>query len=133
MARRASSSVHPLWTLGIVGAILAASIIGGYFLYGFVNDPYRTLEPLDVASYLENSSSMRQNIYKLDCTIDNQLAWSRTEGRLFSVQANPGGDILPILVPAKLNDVNIQKGQKFFMRIIVGDKGILQVEDIRKV
>jgi hypothetical protein len=117
MPRRASSSVNPLWTLGAVIAILAASIAGGYFLYGFVSDPYRTLEPLDVGSYLENSSSMRQNVYKLNCTVDNQLAWSREAGRLISVETDPGGDILPVLVPAKLNDVNIQKGQRFFLRI----------------
>jgi len=133
MPRRASSSVNPLWTMGAVIAILAASIAGGYFLYGFVSDPYRTLQPLDVDSYLENSSSMRQNVYKLNCTVDNQLAWSRDAGRLISVETDPGGEILPVLVPAKLNDVNIQKGQRFFLRIIVGDKGILHVEGIRKV
>jgi len=133
MSRRASSSVNPLWTFGAVVVILAASLGGGYFLYSFVSDPYRTLTPLDVSSYLENSSSMRQNVYKLDCTVDNQLASSRQAGRLISVETDPGGDILPVLVPAKLNDVNIQKGQRFFLRIIVGEKGILQVEDIRKV
>ena len=133
MPRRASSSVNPLWTLGAVLAIIAASITGGYFLYSFVSDPYRTLKPLDVGSYLENSNSLRQNVYKLDCTVDNQLASSREAGRLISVEADPGGDILPVLVPARLNDVNIQKGQRFFLRIIVGEKGILQVEDIRKV
>ncbi len=133
MPRRASSSVNPLWTFGAVAVILAASLAGGYFLYSFVSDPYRTLAPLDVGSYLENSNSLRQNVYKLDCTVDNQLASSREAGRLISVQTDPGGDILPVLVPAKLNDVNIQKGQRFFLRIIVGEKGILQVEDIRKV
>ena len=133
MPRRASSSVNPLWTFGAVAAIVIASLAGGYFLYGYVSDPYRTLTPLDVSGYLENSSSLRQNVYKLDCTVDNQLASSREAGRLISVETDPGGDILPVLVPAKLNNVNIQKGQRFFLRIIVDEKGVLEVEDIRKV
>ncbi len=133
MPRRASSSVNPAKTAGIVLALLAAAMIGGYFLYSFVSDPYRTVEPLNVASYLEDSNSLRQNVYKLDCTVDNLLSWSRDSGRLFSVEAIPGGEVLPVLVPAKLNDVNIQKGQRFFLRIFVGDKGILQVEGLRKV
>ena len=99
MPRRASSSVHPLWTLGAVLAILAASLAGGYFLYGYVSDPYRTLTPLDVASYLENSSSMRQNVYKLNCLVDNQLASSREAGRLISVETDPGGTSFPFSCP----------------------------------
>ena len=135
MPRRASSSVHPLWTLGAVAAILAVAIAGGYFLYSFVSDPFRTLEPLDISSYLENSNSMQGNVYKLKCVVDNQLQSDTAGriGRLYSVEADPGGDILPVLVPPSLNDVNIQKGQHFFLKVVVGEKGVLRVEKIQKV
>ena len=42
-------------------------------------------------------------------------------------------DILALLVPAEFNQLNIQKGQHYFFKIEVGDKGVLRVRDIRKV
>jgi len=68
MARRASSSAHPVW---IVVALMLAigAIAGGYFLFNRVSDPYRAMTPLPVSDYLENSNSLRGNVYKLDATI----------------------------------------------------------------
>lgn len=134
MPRRASSSASPLWIIAIV-VFLAASLGGGYYLYNTVNDPYRTLTPLDVQVYLQNSNSLRGNTYKISGTIENSLSWSPTVGRLYSidVESNSGGDVLPVLVPSKFNHVNIQKGQKFYFQVEVGDKGLLLAKDIKKV
>lgn len=129
MPRRASSSVHPLWILGVVVLLLAA-VVGGYSLYNLVSDPYRTLTPFDVPAYMENANSLRGNVYKLNGTIASKLAWSVTNGSLYSVEIN--GDVVPLLVPSQFNHINIQKGQRFFIRVEVGDKGILRAQDIRK-
>lgn len=133
MARRASSSVSPTWIIaGIV--LLVAAITAGYFATNYVGDPYRTLEPLDVRVYLENSNSLRGNVYKIDGTIDIQLTWSATAGRLVSVIVpGPDGDQpLPVLVPSSFNHVNIQKDQHFVFKVEVGEQGILRVQDIEK-
>ncbi len=134
MPRRASSSVNPLWIVAAVVIILGL-IVGAYFLYQVVGDPYRTLAPLEIKTYLDNSNSLRGNIYKLDGTIANQLAWSPKTGRLFSldVESSSGGEVLPLLIPPELNHVNIQKGQHFHFKIEVGENGILKVQDLRKV
>jgi hypothetical protein len=134
MSRRASSPASPVWILAVV-VFLAASLGGGYFLYNTASDPYRTLTPLDVPAYLQNSNSLRGNTYKISATIANSLTWSPTVGRLFSVEveSNAGGDVLPLLIPAKFNHVNVQKGQKFYFQIEVGDKGLLLARDIKKV
>ena len=130
MARRASSSAHPVW---IVVALMLAigAIAGGYFLFNRVSDPYRTMTPLPVSDYLENSNSLRGNVYKLDGTISQSLDWSPTGGRLFSVEV--GADVLPILVPASFNHFNLERGQRFYFKIQVGDKGILTAQDVKKV
>jgi len=130
MARRASSSAHPVW---IVVALMLAigAIAGGYFLFNRVSDPYRTMTPLPVSDYLENSNSLRGNVYKLDATISQSLDWSPTGGRLFSVEV--GADVLPILVPASFNHFNLERGQRFYFKIQVGDKGILTAQDVKKV
>ena len=133
-SRRASSGNHPAWIAGVVGLVVVA-IIFGYFLVGRVNDPYRTLSPLDVAAYLDNSNSLRGNSYKITGAIWNSLAWSPTVGRLFSIEvdsANGSASLLPLLVPSAFNHVNIQKGQHFIFKIEVDEKGILKVSGLNK-
>ena len=132
MPRRASSSVQPWWIAGVALLLLAAAV-GGWFLYKKVSDPYRTLTTLDVPTYLNNANSLRGNVYKLQVTIGTQLAWAPLQGRLYSVETNNGADILPVMIPATFNSVNMQKGQRYFFKIEVGDKGVLHVQDIRKV
>ena len=130
MARRASSSANPLW---FVAALLLAlgAIAGGFFVFNRSGDPYRAMTPLPVADYLENSNSLRGNTYKLNATILQSIEWSATAGRLFSVDVGP--DVLPILVPASLNHINLDRGQRYYFKIQVGDKGVLTAQDVKKV
>ena len=130
MARRASSSAHPVWIL-IALALLAGALGGGYFLFGRASDPYRTVSALPVQDYLQNSNSLRGNSYKLEGVISQSLAWSASAGRLFSVEVK--GEELPILVPPELNQVNIERGQRLFFKIEVGDKGVLKAQDVKKI
>ena len=94
-------------------------------------DPYRTMTALPVADYLENSNSLRGNTYKLDATISQSIEWSPTAGRLFSVDVGP--EVLPILIPASLNHINLDRGQRYYFKIQVGDKGVLTAQDVKKV
>lgn len=133
MARRASLAVHPLWIV-LVLLLIVGAISAGFFLVSRVNDPYRTLAPLDVAAYLENSNSLRGNNYKLSAGIWNSLAWSTQAGRLFSVEVNTGSstEVLPVLIPVEFNQINIQKGQHFDFSVVVDEKGILTVKGLNK-
>ena len=133
MPRRASSRTHPIWLVAAL-ILLAGVLGGGAYLWQTISDPYRTLAPMDVPAYLENANSLRGNIYKTTGTIDNALAWSPTQGRLFSVTADGGGnEVLPVLIPPEFNHVNVQKGQRFSFKIEVGDKGVLKVDDMKKL
>lgn len=129
MARRASSSTHPIWILVAVALVLAA-IAGGYFLFGKASDPYRTLSPLPIPDYLQNSNSLRGNVYKIEGTVSQSLQWSPTGGRLFSIEV--GNDVLPVLVPPGFKSVNIERGQRFNFKIEVGDRGVLLALDVKK-
>jgi hypothetical protein len=114
--------------------LLAGALAGGVYLWISLSDPYRTLTPIDVATYLDSADSLRGNVYKLTGTIDSQLAWSPTQGRLFAVLADGGAnDVLPLVIPPEFNSVNIQKDQRFSFKIQVGDKGILTASDLKKI
>ncbi|MEA3207311.1 MAG: hypothetical protein QOE70_368 [Chthoniobacter sp.] len=130
MARRASSSAHPVWIL-IAAVLLLGAVVGGYLLYSKGSDPYRTLTSLPVQDYLANSNSLRGNAYKIDATIVESLRYSATAGRLFCIEVN-GTDRLPILVPAEFNHINIERGQRFFFKVAVEDKGVLRAQDVKK-
>jgi hypothetical protein len=129
MARRASSSINPIWL--IAAAIAIAGGIGGVLMFkGSVGDPFRTLTPFPVAEYMQNSNSLRGNTYKIECVVGEQLKYTNSE-RLFSVEV--GGEPVGLLVPAELRGVNIQKGQRFLFRVEVGDKGVIRAVEAKKV
>ena len=131
MARRSRSSFNPLWLLGGAVALVAIFVAGSFFL-SRTSDPYRTAEPLEIGAYLENSNSLRGNVYRVKGEVLNVLGYSTTEGRLISVGVDANDDVIPMLIPAELGRINIQKGQKFIFLIEVTDKGILRAKDLTK-
>lgn len=131
MARRTKSSFRPIW---IVVAILlvGAAFLGSQFFLQVAGEQFRTTASLDVHAYLENANSLRGNTYKIEGEIVESLAYSPSSGRLFAVGVDKGKDVIPVLVPADLNEINIQKGQKFIFLLDVDDDGILRVRKLVK-
>lgn len=138
MARRAKTSVQPIHILGIIAVITLASVLG-YFLLGggSGSGSFTGVAPLNLREYLENSNALSNNTYSVEGIIDERLDnWRSSEGRLFSVVADgEGGDgsPVPILVPARYNSTNIQRGQRFHFKVTVqAGTGILEVIDLSK-
>lgn len=131
MARRSRSSIPSLWLAAAAALLVAIFGIGAYF-FTQNSDPYRTAAPLDVAAYLENSNSLRGNTYRVKGEVLNVLGYSTSEGRLISVGIDATDDVIPMLIPATLGKINIQKGQKYIFLIDVTDKGILQARNLTK-
>lgn len=109
-------------------------MLAAYFFVQTEDTSFRTLPELQVEAYLENANSLRGNTYKLEGVINHSLAWSSSFGRLFSVQVDQSRDeyLVPVLIPADLNDTNIQRGQKFVMKIEVVENGLLRVLEMDK-
>ncbi len=131
MARRARSSTTPAWIAAACLLCLGLAA-GGYWVFSQVNDPFRTLAPFPSPAYLENSNSLRGNTYRLTGTVANQLGWSPKTGRLYSIDLDDSGDVLPILIPTAFDAMNLQKGQHFTFEVEVGDRGILKARNLRK-
>lgn len=131
MARRSRSSFNPVWLIGGLVLLLLAFGVGG-FLLSTSGEAFRTTAPLEVQAYLENSNSLRGNTYRVEGEVLNQLGYSPSMGRLISVQIGATSDVVPMLIPATLSHVNIQRGQRFIFKIEVTENGILRALDLTK-
>ena len=133
MARRAHRQASPsLWLVLALGVVILGA--GGSFFLQKEGNPYRTVEKLKPGDYLENANSLRGNTYQLEGVIASSLGSSQEKGRLFSLRA-PYGEKewpLPILVPPGFRDLNLQKGQRYRLKIRVNDLGLLEVEEMTK-
>lgn len=89
---------------------------------------------LKAADYLENANSLRGNTYRLEGVITSSLGSSPEKGRLFSLQiTHDQSDLpVPVLVPPGYQILNLQKGQKYQIKVLVNDQGLLQIEEITK-
>jgi len=133
MVRRASSRTKPWWVAAFAAAAIAA-IGAGYALFGYLQDPFRTVQPIDFAAYLDNAQSMRGNVYRVEGSIQHALAWVPTQGRLISVQVDQSGSrhFAALWVPTGFNHVNVQKNQRYRFKVEVMDNGVLKVLDMGK-
>ncbi len=134
MARRASSRINPGWWVAAL-LLCAAAIAGGRYLFEYFGDPYRTLQPLVMGAYMENANSLRGNVYKVQGTVEKSLGWHPAKGRMFSIRVEQDNvaEPLPVLIPADLNHINVQQGQKFNLRVEIGAGGVVIVQDMKKI
>ena len=134
MARRAHPPAPSKPLFFLVFGFLALAGVGAYFFQKDAN-PYRTVEKLSPSDYYENANSLRGNIYQIEGTILNSLAWNPEKGRLFSIRVTTGDSKnwpLPILIPSSLRQINIQKNQTYRAKVRINDSGILLVEEVQK-
>jgi hypothetical protein len=116
----------------VVYAVIAVGV--GVLLTQLVGEPYLSMSRLDVNEYLHHAGNLRGNAYTFEGTIANALAWTPDEGRLFSVDVATDSetDVLPVLIPAHLNQQNVQKGQVYHFSVEVVERGLIRVRDMRK-
>ena len=134
MARRAHPTTPSKHLFILVFAFLALAGVGAYFFQKDAN-PYRTVEKLSPSDYYENANSLRGNVYQIEGTILNSLAWNPEKGRLFSIRVTTDDSKnwpLPILIPSSLRQINIQKNQSYRAKVRINDSGILLVEEVQK-
>jgi len=131
MARRAKSNVGLVTILAII-ILLVVGIAGATFFLRGTSAAFANSEQLDVRTYMENANSLRGNVYRIDAEIRNALAWSPSDGRLFSVGLDKNRDVVAVLIPPEFNQINFEKGQKFVILVEVTDSGLLKAKDLTK-
>ena len=133
MARRAHRTSSPVaWWGGV--ALIVALGAGGALFFQKGSDPYRTVEALKPQDYLENANSLRGNVYQLEGVIASSLGSSPERGRLFSLRTSYGDKDwpLPVLVPPGYREINLQRGQRYRIKVKVNEAGFLEIEEMTK-
>lgn len=97
---------------------------------------FKKVERLDPNLYYENANSLRGNTYRIDAEIDSSLGSPPSSGRLFSVVVKDAKEsspvILPVLIPPPLGSLTIEKGQHYYLKVKVDERGMLIAEEAVK-
>ncbi|MDZ4402990.1 hypothetical protein [Prosthecobacter sp.] len=134
MPRRAQSGVRPAHWLGLI-VILAVIGGGGYALMNRTTDPMTGITELNSNEFMENATALSGNEYKVEGIVDDRLDnWRSADGRLFSVQVSDGtgNTFVPVWVPPDYKGSNIQRGQRYVLKVRVLETGVLEVLELIK-
>lgn len=121
MARRASSGPNVTAILAIAAFVIVA-FFGAKSLLGSSKQKIKGVTPLAVKEFLENGNSLRGNEYLVQGTVDQR--WPRDNGQLVSLHINDSDDLIGIQIPASFNDLNIEREQKYSIKVKFLEGGI---------
>jgi hypothetical protein len=134
MARRASSSTNPTLIIGIVVAVIAVVFIGK-FLMSKKTESFSGTNPLVVQDLLDNGNSLRNNEYLIEGKIDERFFRDGNSSSVVSirVKAEAGEEIVPVMIPEKFNNLNIEREQRYAIKVRFEQGGIPVATDISRL
>lgn len=87
---------------------------------------------LNSSDYIEHSRTLTGNNYQVSGSITERLdKWNTNKGRLYNITTDNEIPI-PILIPASLSNINIERNQIFNFKVSVEKNGILVASDLEK-
>ena len=121
-------------SLWIVCGLLTLIVVGmvGYFVYKYVEDPYRTLEPFPADKYLADYRSLSGAKFKADLKVSADLGWKADIGHLMVFTAESDRRSLVVLIPPKLGGIFFVKGQSYQATLEVGEGGLIYADSCDK-
>lgn len=125
MARRASSSTNPALLIGIAVAVIAV-IFGGKFLMSKKKESFSDANPLVVQDLLDNGNSLRNNEYMIEGKIDERFFRDGNTSSVVSVRvkSDSGEEVVPVMIPEKFNNLNIEREQRYAFKVRFEQGGI---------
>jgi hypothetical protein len=134
MARRASSSTNPILIIGLVVAVVAL-IFGGKLFMSKKKKSFTDVNLLAVQDLLDNGNSLRNNEYLIEGKIDERFFRDGNTSSVVSVRmkAESSEEIVPVVIPAKFNKLNIEREQRYAFKVRFEQGGIPVATDISRL
>jgi len=117
--------LHPGILIGIAAAVVVA-VVAGKSLFHPKKTGFGDVGTLNIEDFLENGNSLRGNEYSVEGKIDEKLRWTPDRGQIISLRvSSKGGDeLLGIEIPPNFNNLNVEREQRYSMRVKVRQGGI---------
>lgn len=134
MPRRASSGMNPAVIIVIAVLAIGAFLGGRAVLSGDKSSPLDG-SPLELEALKQNANSLRGNEYVVEGTVDEKLRWTPDRGQVVSLKiATPGGDeFIGIEIPPELSTINIEREQRYAIKVRFRRGGIAVARDISRL
>jgi hypothetical protein len=122
------------WALWVLSILLAVAIAGGagYFIYKYLEDPYRTLDPFPVDKYMSDYRSLAGAKFRADLKVSADLGWKADTGRLMVFTVANDTRPVVVLIPPKLGGIFFTKGQTYQASLEVGEGGLIYADSCDK-
>jgi hypothetical protein len=133
MARRASSGINPGLLIGVAVFVIVA-VVGGTMFVG--RKPAAIAgSKIEMRDMLENANQLRGNEYVIEGTVDEKLRWTPDRGQVVSLKVEvPGGsEYVGIEIPADFSSLNIEREQRYSIKVKFRQGGIPVATDINRL
>jgi hypothetical protein len=131
------SKINPLvFALGIPFLVIAVLL---YVVLGRSGGKFTSLSPFSLKSYRQDWTALQGNSYRLECKVEQQLAFVDGKGRLLVVSPIVGREEekdkstqgrLPVFVPADASQ-SFEVGQRFKFKVRL-NRDLPVVEDLER-
>lgn len=124
MARRASSGIKPGLLIGIA-ALVAVAFFGGKAFLGKQKDSFSNMATISMSDVMDGVS-LRDNEYVVEGTVDEKFYHGDSPNQVVSLKVNsPSGDqYLGVEIPANLTKFNIERAQRYRIKVRIREAGI---------
>ncbi len=121
-----------LW-IGLGVILVAVGVVSGIFVTGYLNNPYRTLEPFPVAKYFDGHRAVAGAKFRGDLRVEADLGWKEGIGRLMLFSVAEDSRPIAVMVPEVAGrEVYFTKGQSYLAELEVKEGGLIYANSIRK-
>lgn len=96
---------------------------------------FTDINPLVVQDLLDNGNSLRNNEYLIEGKIDERFFRDGNTSSVVSIRmkAESGEEIVPVMIPAKFNKLNIEREQRYAFKVRFEQGGIPVATDISRL
>jgi hypothetical protein len=133
-SRSTSKSKHNLAVYIIIAIAVIAALIAGKFILNKRAQHFSGLSELPIADIKNNANSLSGNEYRVSGKITEKLKWTADRGQVVSLtvdQGEQGQGTIPIIVPAGIDKVNLERGHSYIFKVEINREGLPVALDVK--